>query len=757
VQEEEISSLRDAVANINLRLAAIEARLDLSAPAAGEITEKDVALLKQEHTNVELEHAPVQNSPDLLIIARTPEDTVAGQQAQGSRAGHNTHAVHGTDTGPGPAGENAPEAAPSGDAGTTGDAARGPAKNLETRIGLYWLNSLGVGSLVIGIALLILYSFQYFGPAAKIATGLIIAASMLGLGEWIEHRNKSASWYARGLMGGGWSLAYFSVYAMHFIPSVQIVPEPLSAVCLLLAVALMAILHSLQKRSEIIATLAVVLGFTTIPLTEPTVLTTSAAGILTIATAYLCARMHWRVLYFWGLCAAYTSAFAALLQAAVPHTVISPTSLNAMRVAFMLTNWLAFGAVSLYMPEAVKKGRARLVAAVIISALCFYLGMQSSVYLALGANEFIFPILLGAVYMIMARQLVKKDAPAQSTTYLTLATAFATLCIPQLFHDGQTASCLLALEVLALTILGLQFQIKQLRWFAYVLCLAVGCAILFDSGNTYQQNIGPYPIRGSIITCLFGAIAFVGASLIQRSEHFAAAQSYGERRFFFASYFFGGVILYALIPPQALYSSGLDQHATDVANHWLPLLWTAQASSVVALGFHVNSRLIRLTGLLFYFVACSTLISLCENWTWAGTLVSAALIYGASYQYHKHRLDIIKNSAERFIGLIYTISATIVVTMLFGLKLQPGLISAGWALEGMLLLVAGFTLPQKAFRVMGLCVFGLVAGKLLLVDLAGAETIQRILSFIGAGVILLVSSYAYSKFAQKLSNSGDKV
>ncbi len=761
MQEDEISSLRQAIVAINSRLTAIEARLELSAPATEEIsqlTEANAALLKHEHIKVEHAQAAQQNAPDLLIIERiadsapvadAPLDPEAGTQT-GSQNGPQDAQSHTSSSGP------APETA-AGTAGDAADAAPGTKKNLETRIGLYWLNTLGVGSLVIGIALLIIYSFQYFGPAAKIATGLIIAASMLGLGEWLEHRNKSVSWYARGLMGGGWSLAYFSVYAMHFIASVQLIGEPITAVCLLLAVAGMAIAHSLHKRSEIMATLAVVLGFITIPLTEPTVLTTTAAGILTLTTAYLCTRMHWRVLYFWGLCAAYTSAFATLLQAtASAHVPVSPTSFNAMRVAFLLTNWLAFGAVSLYLPEVIKKGRARLIAGAIISALCFYFGTQGSVYLALGANEFLFPLLLCAVYLVMAKQLALRDAPAQSTTYLTLGTAFATLTIPQLFHDGQTTNCLLALEVLALTFLGLQNQIKSLRWFAYALCLVVGAAILFDSNNTYQQNIGPYPIRGSIITCLFGAIAFVAAGLFQRSEQFAAVQSYGERRFFFASYFLGGILLYALIPSQVLYNPALDQHGNDVANHWLPLLWVAQASSVVALGFQVNSRLIRFTGLLFYFVACCTLMSLNQNWSWPGTLISAALIYGSSYQYQKHRLDIIKNSPERFIGLIYSITATIVVTMLLGVKLQPGLVSAGWAIEGMFLLVAGFNLPQKAFRVMGLCVFGLVAGKLLLVDLAGAETIQRILSFIGAGVILLISSYAYSKFAQKLSNSGNK-
>ena len=58
----------------------------------------------------------------------------------------------------------------------------------------------------------------------------------------------------------------------------------------------------------------------------------------------------------------------------------------------------------------------------------------------------------------------------------------------------------------------------------------------------------------------------------------------------------------------------------------------------------------------------------------------------------------------------------------------------------------GFGLKDKVFRVSGLGVFALLVLKILFVDLAGAETIYRILSFIVAGVILLAASFAYARF-----------
>lgn len=85
-------------------------------------------------------------------------------------------------------------------------------ETLETRIGRDWLNRIGIVSLVLGVAFFILYTFQYFGPAMKIAMGLAIAGGLIGSGVWLERRD-FLRWYARGRLGGGWALRYFTTYA----------------------------------------------------------------------------------------------------------------------------------------------------------------------------------------------------------------------------------------------------------------------------------------------------------------------------------------------------------------------------------------------------------------------------------------------------------------------------------------------------------------------------------------------------------------
>jgi hypothetical protein len=74
-------------------------------------------------------------------------------------------------------------------------------------------------------------------------------------------------------------------------------------------------------------------------------------------------------------------------------------------------------------------------------------------------------------------------------------------------------------------------------------------------------------------------------------------------------------------------------------------------------------------------------------------------------------------------------------------------LSVAWVLQGTALISAGFHLKEKTLRWFGLTIFGFVMMHLLFVELAHAQTIYRILSFITAGTLLLAASFAYARFS----------
>lgn len=72
-------------------------------------------------------------------------------------------------------------------------------------------------------------------------------------------------------------------------------------------------------------------------------------------------------------------------------------------------------------------------------------------------------------------------------------------------------------------------------------------------------------------------------------------------------------------------------------------------------------------------------------------------------------------------------------------------LSAYWTLLGVAGLVAGLLRDDRRLRLGGLLLLGLGVLKVFLYDLANLEQIYRVLSFIGLGLLLLASAYAYQR------------
>lgn len=79
-------------------------------------------------------------------------------------------------------------------------------------------------------------------------------------------------------------------------------------------------------------------------------------------------------------------------------------------------------------------------------------------------------------------------------------------------------------------------------------------------------------------------------------------------------------------------------------------------------------------------------------------------------------------------------------------ELPADFVSIGLALEGLVVLVSGFVLRERGYRVLGLLLLFATLVKAVFVDLAGVEEIYRIASFIILGLILLAASVGYTRY-----------
>jgi uncharacterized membrane protein len=76
--------------------------------------------------------------------------------------------------------------------------------------------------------------------------------------------------------------------------------------------------------------------------------------------------------------------------------------------------------------------------------------------------------------------------------------------------------------------------------------------------------------------------------------------------------------------------------------------------------------------------------------------------------------------------------------------------SIWWSFFAIATVILGFARHAATLRIFGLALFGLTLLKVVLVDLAGAGTGWRIVSFVGLGALLLGTSVLYGRFGPKL-------
>lgn len=191
--------------------------------------------------------------------------------------------------------------------------------SLEETLGANWLNKIGIAILVIGLAFFLAYKLQTWGPGGKVLCGFAVSFALLGGGVWLE-RKPTYRIFARGGIGGGWALAYFTTFAMYHLQAARIVDSLPVDLVLMMLVAAGMVGHSLRYKSQTVTALAFMLGFATLltsHIEEPNqtvVFSLAASLILAIALVVVTTIRHWAVLELCGLVAVYTSHFVWLAK-----------------------------------------------------------------------------------------------------------------------------------------------------------------------------------------------------------------------------------------------------------------------------------------------------------------------------------------------------------------------------------------------------------------------------------------------------------
>jgi len=162
--------------------------------------------------------------------------------------------------------------------------------NWETVIGEQLFLKLGIIVFVIGIALLLGYSWDKLGAAGKVGIGIGSGLVALVGGVILSKKYKT---FGTGLICAGWAILYFTAYAMHHLEAARVIESPLLGGIVLGLVAAGMIVHTLLYHSQAFTTLAFALGYVAILLSELGVHSLAASLVLAVVIVAIAHRAKW--------------------------------------------------------------------------------------------------------------------------------------------------------------------------------------------------------------------------------------------------------------------------------------------------------------------------------------------------------------------------------------------------------------------------------------------------------------------------------
>ncbi|MFC1594628.1 DUF2339 domain-containing protein [Candidatus Omnitrophota bacterium] len=627
----------------------------------------------------------------------------------------------------------------------------------ELTFGKYWLNRIGVVVFVLGIAFLFSYAIAIAGPLIKILIGYTASAAFFLLGSHLEKKKQYVR-YAWGILGGAWGLLYLSTYAMYYIPQTKVITNAVLELCLLALVSVVAILYNLKYRSWVVTSLTFLLAFMTAGLGGIEYSTVVYCTLLTGGIVYLAYKLDWYkflligingvfLTYLWWLRPQILSSFAAVRVFTVP--------IYKFQLGFGIIgiSWILFTLVLFFMKLEDGKQRLRYIVAGILCNAGYFALLGSFElsrvrrHLAFdGDVRFWFLAVAAVFYLVFAYASKRLDRSKLIVSHVGIAATFIAMAAMIQFPRLSVGFFWL-LQMVILFGLGVYYREFVYRILASVLSIFIMLRLfIVDYFNVKYYAIFGLQIKHAIVMPLFGAACFFCVGALIRKKKIQQYLKSGEAVLFYIFVVFATVLLtFARFAPLRI-----------------GFIWLAELAALFAIGIYYKERLFRvlvsilsvMVILRLFFVDFGSLryhmffgFPLKHNIALFSVAALCFYYLGALVK-NKQVRDVLVET-ERGLSNVYVVFATVLLTSLLAREIGARWLSLAWALEGGAILGAGFWLHHRVYRICALCIFSLAFLRVIFIDMAGINTMYKIITFIILGVVMLIASFAYSKFVSK--------
>lgn len=377
--------------------------------------------------------------------------------------------------------------------------------NLEEALGTNWLNKLGIIILVIGVALFLAYQLRELGPQGKVTVGYAVSGIMLGACVFFERRELWRM-LARAGIAGGWSLIYFTTYAMYHVPAARVLSSEAVDLALLLAVAAAMVTHTLRYQSQVVTGLTFLLALTTVNISRGNAYSLVASAILAAALAAIAVRRHWFEMELAGMAAAFLNHYLWLRPIIEPmHGHIQAFPGYTASSVLLVGYWLIFRtSYVLRRIENPRQEQVSTIAALLNPALLLSVMGYQSVHPEL---SFQFLLAVGAIELVLGQLPVTRRRRSAFVVLTTLGTCLLVAAFPRRYADTTLSVSWLA-EAEALLLAGVLLREILFRRLGMLAALLVWMQMIgADAAQAYFERIYGIHVGGRPGLALFFGMA----------------------------------------------------------------------------------------------------------------------------------------------------------------------------------------------------------------------------------------------------------
>ena len=649
-------------------------------------------------------------------------------------------------------------------------------RRLEGALGGTWLSRIGALAVTVGIGFFLKYAFDsgWIQPAGRVAMGVAAGMALLLAGERLQRAAYRVP--AQALVASGVAALYLSVFAAYAFYQLIAQPVAFGFMVLVTATALALAIHHDARAIAVLANLG---GFLT-----PVLLSTNRDAAVALFTylavldAGMVASAYWRrwpelhVLSFTFTQLLYLAWFQRWYVGSPPPRGIALIGAGVFFLLFSLVTVIE--AAARERPTAQRLWQSAGVIALAAPA-AYFVAARAVMWPEHASWLALLCLVLAAYYVGLARATLGAPGvgPLLLVVHGAIALGFLTLTFPIQFAEHGTTIAW-SVEGAALVWGGLRLRSGPLR-IGGLIVLALGMArwlmIVADQPAHRGMFVADDP---ALVSTLVYIVATAIAARRYRTEgvRLTEPETYVRPTLAAVSAAAAGLFLATeLHRHPALMSSALRSVTTT-------LVWLAVATLLLSLvRSDRTATLVVVSGVMLAMVGLKA--ALIDTAVWqsltpatpsllnarfgSGLLVAAAAALYArlaptpavsAVTQTQLRVGAVAFAA---LFLLWHLSAEVMLAPLAGVA--PGemtmarhmALSILWTLYAFAAMGVGIQRRVAAVRFGAMALFGIVVIKVFLIDLARLDAGYRILSFLVLGAMLIVASFMYTRFRERLS------